>query len=114
MCARQPIAKLGIFEMATQAGTIGVSRRTVRERDDLRNVSATVHMQATRTMTLLALNALLGMKSSPEIFGDVGVTSRARVRAHRSCPRNLHVLRKRGDGVFGFLGCVGWDAEDYD
>ena len=76
-------------------------RRNDGERDDLGNVAAALHVQAAGTVALLAFDALLGMKRTPKILSDVGMTRSACFGHIGVAPGNLHVLRIRGDCVFG-------------
>lgn len=88
----RPVADLCIMGVATQTHAVGVMRRALLERDDLRNISAALDVQAARTVTLLALDTLLGMKGMPEIFGDVGMACGARIVTHRSSAGNLCIF----------------------
>ena len=109
-----PVANSFISRMTTQTHAVCVGSRALTERDDLGNITATLHVQAAGTVALLAFDALLGMKGVPEVFRDVGVAGGAGFRAHRSRALNLDVLPIRGDRVFGFLGCDAWKTEDHN
>jgi hypothetical protein len=109
-----PVANFLISRVTTQADAITFRGGTMAKGDDLGNVAAALHVQAAGTVALLAFHALLGMKRMPKILSDVGMTCSACVGSHRGRPWNLHVLRIRGDRVFGFLGSYGWKAENHN
>jgi len=109
-----PVANFLISRVTAQAYAVGVGGRTLAERNNLRNISTTLHVQAARTVALLAFHALLGMKRMPKILCDVGVTRSTCIGSHWGRPWNLHVLRIRRDRVFGFVGCYGCKAENYN
>jgi hypothetical protein len=92
MGAGHPVANLFVPGVAAQANTIRLCCGTLAEGDDFRDVSAAVHVQAARTMALLALDALLGMKRVPEIFGYIVMAGGAGFGANRFRAWDLYVL----------------------
>jgi len=78
--------------MAAQADAVSIRSGPVREGNNLRNVSAALHVQAAGTMARFAINALLSMKSMPEIGGDFRVAGRARFGADRRGAWNLDIF----------------------
>jgi hypothetical protein len=109
-----PVANFLIPRVTTQADAVSVRGGTISKGDDFGNVPAALHVQAAGTVALLAFHALLGMIRMPKILSDVGMTRSACFGPHRGRPWDLHVLRIRGDRVFGFLGGYGWKAKNYN
>jgi len=89
--ATGPVPGVFILRMAAQAYSVGLGRGSMLKGDDLRNVSSTIDVKAAIAMTILALDALLGMKGVLEVLGQIGVAGRARIRADWFCTRNLLV-----------------------
>lgn len=103
-----PVADSFIASVAAQASTVRICGGTLPESDNFGNITSTFYVQATRTMTLLTFNALLGMKCMPEILSDVFVTGGTNLGSDRFRARNFYEPGKRRDGIprlFGRVGC---------
>lgn len=83
--------------MTTQTDPIRVGRGSLLERDDLGYIAATLDMQTSWTMTLLALYALLRVECMAKILCDVAMTGTAGICTDRSCTFNMYVLCIRRD-----------------
>jgi len=91
--------------VAAQADAVSIRSGPVREGNDLRNIAATLHVQAARAVARFAIKTLLSMKGVLEVRGDVGVAARAGIRADRRGAWNLHILCERGDPVGRLFLC---------
>lgn len=110
--SRCPVANSLIPGVTTQTHAIRFRRRSFLERDNFRNISAPFDVQASQTVALLALDALLRMKGMAIIFRDVGMAGRASIRSRRSSTRNLCVLCERCGRMLGIFGCNQWPADN--
>lgn len=107
MGASHPVAEFLITCVAAKANAISLHSRTLAERNDLSNVSAAIHVQAARAVTLLALYALLRVKGMPEILSDVRVAGGAGFGANRFRSWDFDKLCEGCDAKLGLLSCVG-------
>jgi hypothetical protein len=99
--------------MAIQTDGIRLSRGAFGQRDDLRYVTAALHMKAARPMAFFALDALLGMKRVREVLCHVGVAGRAGVRAYGGRTRYLRRSAMRDQRLGGLPGQSGKRKADY-
>jgi hypothetical protein len=99
--ATGPVPGVFILRMAAQAYSVGLGRGSMLEGDDLRNVSSAIDVKAAIAMTILALDALLGMKGVLEVLRQIGVAGRAHIRADWFCTRNLLVPLELRVAVYG-------------
>jgi hypothetical protein len=105
--AGHPVLDFGILGMTAEAHPIRIRGGSVGEGNNLRNIPAALDVQAARTVTLLAFDALLRMKRVLVLLSYIRVARRARFRANRRGSRNLYIFRKRGDTVGCFFSCYG-------